>query len=96
MLYSTALPESCSPPTLVRGWFRDAMAILGRAYRHPCIRSFPECDTLAISSYMQHQNLTGLHRQGSMMATYDLIRDGESYGCAPTYADSILPRRIVH
>jgi hypothetical protein len=38
MLHSTALPESCSPPTLVRGWFGDAMAILGRAYRRPCIR----------------------------------------------------------
>jgi hypothetical protein len=83
MLHSTALPESCSPPTLVRGWFGDAMAILGRAYRRPCIRSFPECDTLAISSYMQHQYLTGPHRQGSMMATYDSIRDGDSYGCAP-------------
>jgi hypothetical protein len=32
MLHSTALPESCSPPTLVRGWFGDAMAILGQAY----------------------------------------------------------------
>jgi hypothetical protein len=28
-------------------------------------------------------DLTGPHRQGSMMATYDLNRDGESYGCAP-------------
>jgi hypothetical protein len=83
MLHSTALPESCSPPTLVRGWFGDAMTILGRAYRRPCIRSFPECDTLAISSYMQHQYLTGPHRQGSMMATYDSIWDGDSYGCAP-------------
>jgi hypothetical protein len=83
MLHSTALPESCSPPTLVRGWFGDAMAILGRAYRRPCIRSFPECDTSSISSYMQHQYLTGPHRQGSMMATYDSIWDGESYGCAP-------------
>jgi hypothetical protein len=40
MLHSTALPESYSPPTLVRGWFGDAVAILGRAYRRPCIRSF--------------------------------------------------------
>jgi hypothetical protein len=24
MLHSTALPQSCSPPTLVRGWFGDA------------------------------------------------------------------------
>jgi hypothetical protein len=83
MLRITALPESCSPPTLVRGWFGDAMAILGRAYRRPCIRSFPECDTLSILAYMQHQYLTRLHRQGSMMAIYDSIRDGESYGCAP-------------
>jgi hypothetical protein len=83
MLHSTALPESCSPPTLVRGWFGDAMAILERTYRRPCIRSFPECDTSSISTYMQHQYLTGPHRQGSMMATYDSIRDGESYGCAP-------------
>jgi hypothetical protein len=82
MLHSTALPKSCSPPTLVRGWFGDAMAILGQAYRRPCIRLFPECDTLAITSYMQHQYLTGPHRQGSMMATYDSIRDGDSYGFA--------------
>jgi hypothetical protein len=65
MLHSTALPESCSPPTLVRGWFGDAMAILGRAYRRPCILSFPECDTSSISSYMQHQRdwttQTGVH-----------------------------------
>jgi hypothetical protein len=27
-----ALPESCSPPTLVRSWFGDAIPILGRAY----------------------------------------------------------------
>jgi hypothetical protein len=36
-----------------------------------------------MSSYMQHQYLTGPHRQGSIMATYDSIWDGESYGCAP-------------
>jgi hypothetical protein len=37
MLRSTALPETrCSPPTLLRGWFGDAMAILGQAYRRPC------------------------------------------------------------
>jgi hypothetical protein len=83
MLHSTALPESFSQPTLVEGWFGDAMAILGRAYRRPCIRSYPECDTLAILSYMQHQYLTGPHKQGSMMATSDSIRDGDSYGCAP-------------
>jgi hypothetical protein len=40
MLHSTALPESCLPPPLVRGWFDDAMAILGRAYGRPCIHSF--------------------------------------------------------
>jgi hypothetical protein len=74
MPHSTALPESCSVlPTLVRDYFDDAMAILGRAHRRPCICSFPECDTLAISSYMQHRYLTGPHRQGSMMATYDSI-----------------------
>jgi hypothetical protein len=64
MLHSTTLPERCSPPTLVRGWFDDAMAILGRAYRRPCIRSFPECDTSLILSSMQRQYLTGPHRQG--------------------------------
>jgi hypothetical protein len=73
MLHSTALPESCLPPTLVRGWFGDAMAILGRAYRRPCIRSFPDCDTSSISSYMQHQYLIEPHRQGPIMATYDSI-----------------------
>lgn len=74
MLHSTALPESCSP--LVRGWFGNAMAILGRAYRRPCIRSFSKCDTSSISAYMQHQYCTGPHRRGSMMAIYDSIRDG--------------------
>jgi hypothetical protein len=83
MLHSTALPKSCLPPTLVRGWFGDAMAILGRAYRRPCIRSFPECDTSSISSYMQHQYLTGPHGQGPIMAIYDSIWDGKSYGCDP-------------
>jgi hypothetical protein len=76
--YRAALQESCSPPTLVRGWFGDAMAILWRAYRRPCIRSFPECDTSSISSYMQHQYLIKPHRQGSVMATYDLFRNGGS------------------
>jgi hypothetical protein len=55
MLHSTALPEGYLPPTLVRGWFGDAMAILGQAYRRPCIRSFSECNTSLISAYMQHQ-----------------------------------------
>jgi hypothetical protein len=45
--------SSCSPPPLVRGWFQDAKAILGGAYRRPCIRSNPELHALSTSMHIQ-------------------------------------------
>jgi hypothetical protein len=46
---ATALPKSCPSLTMVRGWFGDAIHILGRHYSPmgPFDQQ-PECDTAAL------------------------------------------------
>jgi hypothetical protein len=48
--HATALPESCPPLTMVRGWFGNAIQILGRRYRAAMgpFDQLPECNTVAI------------------------------------------------
>jgi hypothetical protein len=84
MQHATALPESCPPLTMVRGWFGDAIHILGRQYSPMGpFDQLPECDTAAIVAHMQRPYLTGPHRQGPVKAVYDSLRDGASYCSAP-------------
>jgi hypothetical protein len=84
MHHATALPESCPPLTMVRGWFGDAVHILGRQYSPMGpFDQLPECDTAAIVAHMQRLYLTGPHRQGPVKAIYDSLQDGASHCCAP-------------
>jgi hypothetical protein len=85
MQHATALPKSCAPLTMVRGWFGDAVQIFGRQYSPMGpFDQLPECDTAAMVAHMQRLYLTGppAHRQGPVKATYDSLRDGASYSCA--------------
>jgi hypothetical protein len=85
--YSRAALLSSS--TMFRGWFGDAIHILGRQYSPMGpFDQLPECDTAAIVAHMQRLYLTGPHRQGPIVERASVA--------LRTYAHSTLQRPIEH
>ncbi len=71
-------------PSRHRGWVGDALSLFGSSYVRASPRCYPETDTRAIVAHFRRRYLTGPHRQGSVKAAYDRLRDGlDGYMCAP-------------